>query len=249
MSMSLLRAVTERRLQPEIIDQPDIEPGQLHGALRGLERINWWSGSARILWRPIRRLAGERPARPLRILDIATGAGDVPIRLWRKACRAGVQLEIAGCDRSGKAVAYARKRAEQQNAPLSFFEWDALKGSFPGEPDVVISSLFLHHLEQDQAVEFLRSMAEAARCMVLVNDLERNRAGFVLAYLGTRVLSASSVVHTDGPRSVEGAFTMPEANDLARRAGLHGATVERRWPWRYLLSWQRDRTAAALGGG
>ena len=99
MSMSLLRAVTERRLQPEIIDQPDIEPGQLHGALRGLERINWWSGSARILWQPIRRLAAERPTRPLRILDIATGAGDVPIRLWRKACGAGIKLEIAGCER------------------------------------------------------------------------------------------------------------------------------------------------------
>jgi 2-polyprenyl-3-methyl-5-hydroxy-6-metoxy-1,4-benzoquinol methylase len=249
MSISLLRAVTERRLQPEIIDQPDIEPRLLHGALRGLERINWWSGSARILWQPIRRLAGEQQARPVRILDVATGAGDMPIRLWRKACRAGVKVEIAGCDRSGEAVAYARKRAEQQNAPLNFFEWDALNGSFPGEPDIVISSLFLHHLEQEQAAEFLGAMAEAAGCMVLVNDLERCRAGFVLAYLGTRVLSASSVVHTDGPRSVEGAFTIAEAKDLAQRAGLHAATVERRWPCRYLLSWRRDRTAPTPGNG
>jgi len=244
--MAILKTISERRLQPEIIDEPDIDARRMRGALRGLERINWWSGSARILWGPIYQLARECPSRPLRILDIATGAGDVPIRLWRKARRAGVALEIAGCDRSAHAVAYARTRAEKHGAPIRFFTWDALQGGFPGAPDVVMSSLFLHHLEETQAVSLLRSMAAAARRMVLVNDLERTRAGFVLAYLGTRVLSASPVVHTDGPRSVEGAFTFAEARDLARRAGLAGASVGRRWPCRYLLSWRRPPASAEL---
>jgi 2-polyprenyl-3-methyl-5-hydroxy-6-metoxy-1,4-benzoquinol methylase len=237
--MAILRTISERRLQPEIIDQPDIDAPRLRGALRGLERINWWSGSARILWGPIHQLARECPARPLRILDVATGAGDVPIRLWRKARRAGVALEIAGCDRSAQAIAYARARAREYGAAIHFFTWDALQGNFPGAPDVVMSSLFLHHLEETQAIALLRSMAAAARRMVLINDLQRSRAGFVLAYLGTRVLSASPVVHTDGPRSVEGAFTLAEARDLAQRAGLAGAAVGRRWPCRYLLSWRR----------
>ncbi|HEV3449066.1 MAG TPA: methyltransferase domain-containing protein [Gemmataceae bacterium] len=243
--MAILRTISERRLQPEIIDQPDIDARRLGGALRGLERINWWSGSARILWRPICELARECPA-PLRILDIATGAGDVPIRLWRKARRAGLALEIAGCDRSAQAVAYARARAAEHGATIQFFTWDAVQGGFPGEPDAVMSSLFLHHLEETQAIALLRSMAAAARRMVLVNDLERTRAGFVLAYLGTRVLSASPVVHTDGPRSVEGAFTLGEARELTRRAGLAGAAVGRRWPCRYLLSWRRRPAAEEL---
>ena len=58
--------------------------------------------------------------------------------------------------------------------------------------------------------------------------------------LATRVLSGSRVVHVDGPRSVEGAFTALEAQKLAERAGLAGARVSRRWPCRYLLSWSRS---------
>jgi hypothetical protein len=74
--------------------------------------------------------------------------------------------------------------------------------------------------------------------MVLINDLVRNRAGFVLAYAGTRILSASKVVHSDGPRSVEGAFTLAEVRALAKRAGMQDAQVDKRWPCRLLLSWR-----------
>ncbi|HEV3119416.1 MAG TPA: methyltransferase domain-containing protein [Gemmataceae bacterium] len=238
--MPILANLDERRLQPEIMDQPGLDPGEHSAALRALERINRLSGSARILWPPIAALAREHPGRPLRILDVATGAGDVPIRLWKKACRSGVALEISGCDRSSLALVHAQRHAAQHHAPIKFFEWDALHGDFPGEPDVVVSSLFLHHLDEIQAVQFLKNMAAAANDMVLVNDLERGRLGFLLAYIGTRVLSLSAVAHTDGPRSVENAFTAAEALGLAERAGLAGASVTRRWPCRYLMSWQRD---------
>jgi hypothetical protein len=114
-------------------------------------------------------------------------------------------------------------------------------------------SLFLHHLDEPQAVELLRRMSESARHLVLVNDLIRGRLGYALAWLGTRLLTRSRVVHVDGPLSVEGAFTRAEALELAERAGLHGATIVRRWPCRFLLTWQRDLSqsppAAAGGAG
>jgi hypothetical protein len=62
----------------------------------------------------------------------------------------------------------------------------------------------------------------------------------LLACAGTRLLSRSPVVHVDGPRSVAAAFTPAEALDLAQRAGLTGATVVRRWPCRFLLTWRRE---------
>jgi hypothetical protein len=126
---------------------------------------------------------------------------------------------------------------------VRFFEWDAVRGDLPGDYDVLTSSLFLHHLDQDQAISFLQRMARAARHLVLINDLVRSRVGFSLAYLGVRILTSSPVVHFDGPRSVQGAFTIDEARALAERAGLEGASVERRWPCRYLLSWTRSAGA------
>jgi len=232
--MAFLR---ERRRRPEIMDQPDLNPADHDRALGGLARINRISGSARILWAPLARLAAETPGRPCRVLDIATGGGDVPRALWRRARRKGVPLILEGCDISPVALAYARRRCAEEKAEVRFFQADVLRQPLPAEYDAVVSSLFLHHLTEEQAVELLRRMGAAGQ-VVLVNDLVRSRTGYLLAWLGTRLLSRSEVVHFDGPRSVEGAFTPEEARRLAEAAGLAGAVVRRRWPCRYLLAWR-----------
>jgi SAM-dependent methyltransferase len=240
--MRLCPDLSQRHRRPEIMDQPDLEARHHFQALRGLERINFWSGSARILWPGVRGLAGAARERPLRLLDVACGAGDVPIRLWRRARRAGIPLDVDGCDLSPRAVAYASARAARHQAAVRFFVWDAIHDQLPAQGpgyDVITCSLFLHHLPEEEAAQLLRRLGQLAGRVVLVNDLVRGRAGFLLAYVGTRLLSSCRVVHTDGPRSVEAAFSCPEVLELARRAGLEGARVERRWPCRFLLTWRR----------
>jgi 2-polyprenyl-3-methyl-5-hydroxy-6-metoxy-1,4-benzoquinol methylase len=237
------RDLRHRHRQPEVIDEPGLDAARHAAALRGLGRINWWSGSAGILWPSLRDLARKMP-QPLRVLDVATGGGDVPIRLSRKARRAGLTLDIQGCDVSPTAIAYARQQATAAQAAVRFFEADALTAGLPDGFDVLTCSLFLHHLDEEHAMALLRRMAQAARLMLLVNDLRRSRLGYALAYLGTRVLTRSHIVHGDGPISVEGAFTCAEALALAQRAGLDGATIAPRWPFRFLLSWRRTPLAA-----
>ena len=228
----------QRQRRPEIMDQPDLPPARHVGALRGLARVNFLSNSAGILWRPLADLA-RRLGRPIRVLDVATGGGDVPLRLWRRARRAGLDFRIDGCDLSPVAVAHAQSRAAEIGADVRFFVQDVLAGPpLPGY-DAVTCSLFLHHIDEDQATAYLRWAAATAERLVLVNDLERGGLGLALAHLAVRLLTTSDVVQVDGPRSVEAAFTTAEARALAERAGLHGATVRRRWPFRYLLTWSR----------
>jgi 2-polyprenyl-3-methyl-5-hydroxy-6-metoxy-1,4-benzoquinol methylase len=228
-----------RNRRPEVMDQPGLSPERHRGALRGLARINFWSGSARILWSGLRDLAREAAPRPLRILDLATGGGDVPLRLWRRARRAGIPLVLEGCDLSETAITHAREAAAKVGADVRFFVHDALNGPTLTGYDAVTCSLFLHHLDDDEACTLLRKMAETAGRLVLVNDLARSVTGLVLAHVVTRLLTLSDVVHTDGPISVEAAFTPAEALSLANRAGLGGAVVGRRWPCRWLLTWRR----------
>src|SRR5262249_6099531 len=152
--------------------------------------------------------------------DVATGAGDVPIRLWHLARRAGLEVEIAGCDVSEVALSHARERAAQADAGVRFFRADVLRERLPDGYDVLTSSLFLYHVEREQAVALLARMRESARRMVLVSDLRRGRLGWWLALLATRLLTRSRIVHVDGPRSVEVAFTPSEAHQMALEAGL-----------------------------
>ena len=224
------------------MDQPDLERGRHAHALAGLARLNFLSRSSAILFRPLVKLQQKLGKDKLRILDVASGAGDIPIRLWTRAAASGLDWRISGCDISPVAVEYARKAALEADVPVRFFVHDALVQPLPGPFDAVTCSLFLHHLETEQAVALLRSIARLADggpMMVLVNDLDRSLRGLVLAYLATRLLTTSRVVHTDGPRSVRAAFTMAEARGLAEEAGLSGAVIGRRWPCRWLLNWSR----------
>jgi SAM-dependent methyltransferase len=221
------------------MDQPDLDAGRHEEALRGLERINFWGGASRVFWPRLHALARTQGQRALRVLDLASGAGDGVIRLWQRAQRARLPMEIDGCDRSAIAIEHARRSAETRHAGVRFFSCDVLQDSLPGGYDVVLNSLFLHHLDEGDAVTFLRRAAGAAGRALLVSDLVRGPVGLVLAYLATRVLSRSPVVHYDGPVSIEGAFSPGELRGLASRAGLSGAEVTRHWPCHMLLSWNR----------
>jgi hypothetical protein len=144
-------------------------------------------------------------------------------------------------------VAIAQANAERRGAEARFFSADALADPLPSGPDggcpdgydVVLTSRFLHHLDDHDAEMLLALMARRARQLVLVNDLIRSPLGYGLAWAGTRLLSRSWIVHTDGPRSVQGAFQLAEVAAMAERAGLRGASLRRCWPERYLLSWSR----------
>jgi 2-polyprenyl-3-methyl-5-hydroxy-6-metoxy-1,4-benzoquinol methylase len=221
------------------MDQPGLATHLHDHALRGLQRINRWSGSSRIYWPWLYQASQAVAPRPLRILDLATGGGDVPIRLWHKAKKAGVKLEIEGCDVSDIAIAHARTLAASQSAGVRFFTLNVLADELPAGYDVFLCSLFLHHLEEQQAITLLKRMAAAAGHMLLINDLVRGPVGYALAYVGTRLLTTSRVVHADGPQSVAAAFTVQEMHQLAQRAGLQSATVRRAWPLRMLLRWSK----------
>ncbi len=228
-----------RQLRPELIDQPGLDVKTHRTALCAIAGIHSLAFTHRFYWKAIRPFA-ERPAsRPVRVLDVACGSGDVAVKLAKTAQRAGWPIIVDGCDLSSIAVSLAQERAELAQVPSRFFSFDALNGVWPDDYDVIITSLFMHHLRNDEAVHVLRQMANSARRMVLVNDLIRSPFGYLLARFGTPLLTRSPLVHYDAPTSVARAFTPIELIGLAHRAGMLGATVSRCWMSRMQLQWSR----------
>ncbi len=228
-----------RNQQSELMDDPSIDDKVHRQALAGLRRINWWSRTDSAIWRYLSKFtASATNTSPLTILDIASGGGDLAIRLAKIAESKKVSVRIHGCDISPTAISCATEQAAvQQAGNVSFHCCNALEDPLPlPKYDVVMCSLFLHHLTSEQAVVLLDRMRSAARKLVLVNDLRRTRMGYWLAWLGCRILTRCYVVHVDGPMSVEGAFTSNEAVSIATQAGLRNLSITHHWPQRFILT-------------
>jgi len=231
--------LAHRQRLPELMDQPGLDPDLHAEALVGLRRINALSRSAASLFAPVLALARSLPpdAAPLRLLDVACGGGDNALDLAALAQRQGLALRVEGCDISPQAVALPEARARERGLEASFFVADVLADSLPDRFDILVSSLFLHHLDTADAETLLARLAARSRRLLLISDLLRTPLGYGLAWAGTQLLSRSRIVHIDGLLSVRGAFQMDEVAAMAERAGLQGVALRRCWPERFLLRW------------
>lgn len=235
--LSSLLVAPERVMVPELMDDPELDENKLRAALDSLRRINSISNTTPRIERTIRTLA-QPGDRALRILDVGTGSGDLPLALAARAKRKGLNWQLIGSDISSNAISYAQERATRQQLPVEFITHDAFADPFPENCDVIVNSLFLHHMTDEQAAVVMSRMQSAAGQMVIVDDLCRTNWGLWLAMIGTRLLSRSHIVHVDGPRSVRAAFTPSELQELAAKSAMQGHQLTRHWPQRQLLVWR-----------
>jgi len=230
------------------MDQPDLDVRQHTRALTALGRANAISRTAAAVWPAIRDAAHAAGARPLRVLDVACGGGHVVLEIARRAAAEGIPLDVTGCDVSPVALEYARSLAERSGVDrVRFMRADACRDPLPGGIDVMLCTLFLHHLTDDEAALLLGRMQNASQRLMVVSDLRRTRLGYLFAWVGCRLLSRSRVFHVDGTRSVAAALTTGEARAMAERSRLTGAQVSEVWPQRWLLVWRRPEIRTPPG--
>ena len=183
---------------------------------------------------------GLPPGQVLRVLDVGYGEGDMLRRVHRWGARAGVPLALAGVDLD-PASAPAAQAATPQGWNIDYRTGNVFDQP-PGGQDIVLSSLFTHHLTDAQVVDFLVWMERSAARGWFVNDLHRH----VLAHEGFRLLSAAAgwhpMVRHDGAVSVARSFRRRDWDTLLRQAGLRGvARVRWHVPFRLCVSRIKER--------
>jgi len=228
--------LTRRSPQLEWMDTEPVSAEEFAAVLADLAVVNTVT-----LARPptvafMRRVARRAPkGTRLRVLDVGYGEGDMLRRLHRWGTRVGMPLDLAGIDLNPWSAAAARA-ATPAGMDIDYRTGDLFDEPAGGQ-DVVISSLFTHHLTDAQLVEFLEWMERSAARGWFINDLQRHP----LAYYGFRALSAAAgwhpMVRHDGAISVERSFQRRDWQGLLRRAGLDGvAEVRWRLPFRLCVS-------------
>lgn len=231
-----------RRRVPELMDAPAVDASELAHGLADLRRVNRWLGGSRTALGAVVPLIRRLRGREVSVLDVATGSGDIPLALSRRARRDGVRLRVTATDLHPATLDAARVlTAADPNVQVR--SADALHLPFGDDAfDIAMCHTALHHFDEPDAMRVLRELDRVARCGVVVTDLSRSAA----ALLGARLLAATvwrrhPVTRHDGPHSVAAAFTPGELRTLATNAGLAGARIRTRPVFRVALV--LDRTA------
>jgi ubiquinone/menaquinone biosynthesis C-methylase UbiE len=226
----------------ELMDGPDLDTATLAENLRDIRLINRWLGWAAALTREVAIATRRAGLRECTLLDVATGSADLPLALVSWGRRHGVAIRAFAGDLSPPILAAARAEiARVAPGAVILLCCDARALPLPARSvDLVTCSLALHHLGPDDATAALCELGRVTRHTLIVSDLARGR----LAYLGARLLAIpfrNPLTRHDAAVSVLRAYTRDELATLARAAGLEGARVRARFPFRLILTWSPPR--------
>jgi SAM-dependent methyltransferase len=197
------------------MDRPQPVTPELTSDLRNLRQLNRYFGSYRLIERFLRRWI--QPRSRMRILDLATGSGDIPRLIVDHARNSGANVTVHAVDRQPSTLEIARGLSRDY-PEIEFFEGDVLSFG-DGGYDVVLCSLALHHFEENAAVELLKHCRVLSNRYVLLSDLRRGLLATVGVYLLTTLLFREPMTRVDARLSAARAFSFREFRSLAERAG------------------------------
>lgn len=224
-----------RAIAKEMMDEPCSE-AECGRCLRDLSKVNRILFAYRPTLRWLQHFANVT-TRPLHIVDVGCGAGDMLRRIEQWALKKRIAVRLTGIDRNPSAVDAAR-RLSPSSPQIEWVNCEALKFQTGMRIDIVISSQFAHHLGDTDIIQFLQWMESVAMQGWFVSDLERSIASYYEFKLLAQVMRWHPFVRHDGPVSILRSFTYKDWNELIVRAGLelHHIGIFRSWPGRLCVS-------------
>lgn len=216
----------------ELLDEPGCPDLLVRTALREIGVANaLFGGRAAAAW-GVDQLLPDVPDRPLSLLDIGAGCGDISLHLVRRARARGVVINPIALDRHREAARLCR------DGDLPAVVADAWALPFADRSvDIVVASQLLHHFSRESGAELVRALDRIARLGVVVADLYRARAAQAGIWIASIALGFHRVTRQDGVTSVRRGFTPAELSRLLLSAGVRGV-VARRPGYRVVAAWR-----------
>lgn len=220
-----------RRYGTELLDSPSIDAGLVLRTVRDIARSNRVFRGASAVVEEVESILPRLPSIAT-LLDIGTGAGDVPRAVQRAAARHGVSLHTVGVDTE---LVLARRASQSLSHTIcaSGLQLPLADRSI----DVVMCSQTLHHFRDERASELLQEMNRVARVAVVVSDLRRSWLAVGGFWAASFPLGFHRVTRHDGVLSVMRGYTQEELADTVYQAVGVRPLVYRRLGFRLTTSW------------
>lgn len=205
--------------EPEWMDVADEASTELERDLQNLASLNRRFGACRLVTDRLAPLLRRRE--PLRILDLATGGGDIPRALVQQARALQCPVALTAVDKQAATIRIAGKFSE--GFPEIKFVQDDIVDFCPSQPvDIIMCNLALHHFEESDVIRILRQARQTAARAVLITDLRRSRVAQAAIFGVTGLFYRDPMTRHDANLSAVRAFSYAELRRLALAAGWWG---------------------------
>lgn len=228
--------------EPELMDRIQPVSPELVADLRSLRHLNRYFGSYGLVRAFLR--CWLKPGRSYRLLDLATGSGDIPRMIVDWARKNSIVVKIDAIDAQESTLAIA-KELSAGYPEINFIRADVRTFEAQFTYDFVHCSLALHHFSEEDAVRLLRRMRSLSHDKILVADLERSLFTQWAVWLVTTTLFRQPMTVHDARLSVRRAFSYQELEGLAQEAGWSNFRHRRFIPARQAI-WMRIEEVAPI---
>jgi ubiquinone/menaquinone biosynthesis C-methylase UbiE len=222
----------KRSMAREMMDSPDNPREILEDDLRNLRIINRYLGNYRAVLGGLARLIEEQKLKRFSLLDIGTGSADIPALIASWARRRHLTAQLIGLE--PESVTLRAAVIQTRNYPeIALVRGDGRALPLASDSvDFVLSSQMLHHFSEDDIINLLRGWSRVARRAIIVGDLVRHPLAYYGIRLVTKAFTRNIMTRTDGPLSVQRAFTLEEWRGLFERAGIGPFRLFPKFPFR-----------------
>jgi 2-polyprenyl-3-methyl-5-hydroxy-6-metoxy-1,4-benzoquinol methylase len=205
--------------------------------LRELALINRLLGGNHVTLLGIKKFADA--SRPLHILDIGCGGGDMLILMAEWARKNDIEMRFTGIDANSHIVDYAIQNTRNYSE-IDYLCCDVLSEQYSQlKCDIVTATLFTHHFNDQQLIELFTSIRKQARLGMVINDIHRHWFAYHSIKYLTRLFSRSEMVRNDAAVSVRRAFSKNELSHVLYESGIHGFEMSWHWAfrWKVVAKW------------
>ncbi|MEX0804861.1 MAG: methyltransferase domain-containing protein [Candidatus Binatia bacterium] len=224
----------KRSTAKEIMDSPDNPRELLEDDLRNLRILNRYLGNHRAVLSGLARLIEEQKLSRFSLLDVGTGSGDIPVLIAAWAQRKQLSAELIALDVEPETLRAAVNQSRDY-PEIAVVRGDGQALPFAADSvDFVLSSQMLHHFSEEDIINLLRSWSGVARRAIIVSDLVRHPVAYHGIRLLTKLFTRNVMTRTDGPLSVQRAFTLKEWHELFERAGIGSFRLFPTFPFRQI---------------
>ena len=224
----------KRSTAREMMDSPDNPRELLEDDLRNLRIINRYLGNYRAVLGGLARLIEEQKLKRFSLLDVGTGSADIPALIASWARRYHLTARLIGLEPEPVTLQAAANEIRDYSE-IMLVRGDARAVPLPSDSvDFVLSSQMLHHFSEDDIINLLRGWSRVARRAIIVCDLVRHPVAYYGIRLVTKAFTRNIMTRTDGPLSVQRAFTLEEWRDLFERAEIGPFRLVPKFPFRQI---------------